>query len=459
MDTYIKLRRQSITKFGVQIMSEELDEKRKVAKRKLIQFLENKEKINEDELVPLLASVNPIDYDLIRKRISEKLEIRIKTLDSEIEKFRAEQLIKEVKPKIVEELEPWNEHVDGQQIANHIKKMILDRIILDEELATAITLWIIYTYLFDNFFISPLLTITSPEKRCGKTRVLTIIGSLVNRVISSSNISPASIYRAIEEYKPTLVIDEGDTFLTGSTSEVTGIINSGYTKSNAYVIRNVSSGNDYLPTKFSTWAPKAIAYIDSKKLPSTIEDRSIEIPLRRKKIGETVLPLEKDFQNLMKDNRRKLKRWSNENEEVLKVNIKVPEGLNDRQADNWQPLLAIADCLGSDWKRLAEKSCLHIASLADQEEPSESILLLSDINVIFEKAGFPKFLWTKNIIRELEKIEEHPWDDMFLSARKLAQMLKTFGIKSSQIREGATNKRGYYLHEFKETFERYIPPK
>ena len=455
----IKLRQAFITKFGVRLMSEGFEEKRKKAKQRLIDFLNNKKRINEDELVPLLVLLNAIDYDLIRNQISDKLDIRVKVLDSEVEKYKAEQLMREAKPKVVEEIEVWPEQVEGEKLADSIKRIIQERVILDDELATAITLWIVFSYVFNGFYICPLLTITSPEKRCGKTRVLTIIGGLVNRALSTSNISPASIYRAIELYKPTLVIDEADTFLANSTSEVTGIINSGYTVGNAFVIRNVVSGNDYVPTRFSTWAPKAIAYIDSEKLPSTVEDRAIEVPLRRKRIGESVLPLEKDFMDRMIDYRRKLLRWAKDNEETLDVNSKVPEGLNDRQVDNWQPILSIASLLGSKWKKLAEESCLHIVSLAEQEEPSESILLLSDIREIFEEAGYPKFLWTKDILRELSKIEEHPWNDISPSARKLAQMLKTFGIKSSQIRDGATNKRGYYLHEFKETFERYIPAK
>ena len=82
--------------------------------------------------------------------------------------------------------------------------------------------------------------------------------------------------------QPTLLIDEADSFLKDN-EEMRGILNSGHTKTAAYVIRNVEVGGEHKPTRFSTWAPKAIATI--RALADTLEDRSIVVTLQRKSPG------------------------------------------------------------------------------------------------------------------------------------------------------------------------------
>jgi hypothetical protein len=105
---------------------------------------------------------------------------------------------------------------------------------------------------------SPLLALTSPEKRCGKTTTLSLLTRLVPRPLLSSNISPAALFRIVEKYCPTLLIDEADSFLRDK-EELRGILNSGHTRDAAYVVRTV--GDDKEPCRFSTWAPKAVALI------------------------------------------------------------------------------------------------------------------------------------------------------------------------------------------------------
>ena len=85
--------------------------------------------------------------------------------------------------------------------------------------------------------------------------------------------------RYIEDIKPTLLIDEADSFVSAS-EELRGILNSGHTKVAANVIRNVETNGEHRPKRFSVWAPKAIATI--RDLADTLEDRSIVIQLQRK---------------------------------------------------------------------------------------------------------------------------------------------------------------------------------
>jgi hypothetical protein len=69
----------------------------------------------------------------------------------------------------------------------------------------------------------------SPEMRCGKTTVLIILQLLTPNSELASNISPAAIFRYIEQHRPTLLIDEADTFVKRN-DEIRNILNSGHTR-------------------------------------------------------------------------------------------------------------------------------------------------------------------------------------------------------------------------------------
>jgi putative DNA primase/helicase len=142
-------------------------------------------------------------------------------------------------------------------------------------------LWILHAWTLDAFDISPLLVITSATKRCGKTTLLDAVGMLVPRPLPASNVTAATIFRAVERFKPVMLIDEADTFF-GDNDELRGVINSGHRRSTAFVLRTV--GDEHEPKLFSTWGAKAIALIG--KLSGTMEDRSLIISMRRRAPGE-----------------------------------------------------------------------------------------------------------------------------------------------------------------------------
>ena len=90
-----------------------------------------------------------------------------------------------------------------------------------------LALWALHTHAFESFAHSPRLAITSPEKGCGKTTTLDVLGELVARPLPSSNASVAAVFRIIEMAAPTLLIDEADTFLK-ENYELRGILNTGH---------------------------------------------------------------------------------------------------------------------------------------------------------------------------------------------------------------------------------------
>jgi len=234
-----------------------------------------------DNTVKKLAALPVVEYEQIRKKEAKLLNIRVSTLDDEVEAARKNISKQDSENSIISEIDPWPHKVDGNQLLAEIQNTFTRYSIIPDGAEVALPLWVLGTYVFNLFRIFPMIGLVSPEKRCGKSTVLTLLKALCCKSILASNISAAAIYRVIEAWQPTLLIDEADTFLKDN-DEMRGIINSGHTKDTAYVIR--TEGDNYEPKKYSTWSPKAIAMIGD--MPDTNKDRSLVITMRRRKSGE-----------------------------------------------------------------------------------------------------------------------------------------------------------------------------
>src|SRR5208337_3273992 len=117
---------------------------------------------------------------------------------------------------------------------------------------------------------TPRLALLSPQKRCGKSKVLDLLFQLVQRPLATSNVTAAALFRTIDACQPTFLIDEVDTF-GKDKPDLRGVLNSGHTRANAWVIRG--GGDHREPQRFSTWC--TVAYAAIGKLPDTWMDRSI----------------------------------------------------------------------------------------------------------------------------------------------------------------------------------------
>jgi putative DNA primase/helicase len=248
----------------------------------------------------------------------------------------------------------------------------------------AAALWTVHAHAFAAAAAWPLLALTPPEKRCGKTTTLAVLARLVPRPLLAANITAASLFRVVEKYSPTLLVDEADSFLRDN-EELRGILNSGHTRDAAYVVRTV--GDEHEPRRFSTWAPKAVAIIG--RLPDTLADRSIVIPMRRRARGQPVERLRLDRPGGFAELGRRAARWAADHLAALRAaDPEVPGELGDRAADSWRPLLAIADLAGGEWPQQARQAAVALSSGAAEERDSVREELLGDIREAFrERAG------------------------------------------------------------------------
>jgi putative DNA primase/helicase len=423
------------------------------------------DKIQEE--IRRLASLSIIEYELERTKAAESLGMRTSVLDEAVKSAQpsTEDKKGQGRPFELLAIEPWPSAVNGAELLSEVSEAIKRYVVLPANSAETLALWALHTYCFDCFAHSPRAAVTSPEKGCGKTTTLDVLECLVSRPLPTANATAAAIFRIVEQARPTLLIDEADTFLK-ENDELRGILNTGHRRG-GQVLRTV--GDDHEPRQFSTWAPAAIAMIG--RLPDTLNDRSVIINLRRRKPTEKVKSFRRDRADDLRVLARKMARWAQDHQAHFADSDPDVGDLMNRMADNWRPLLAIADVAGGHWpKRVRE-----IAAAADRAsiEQSATILLLEDIRWIFDgrpeledgrtvlRAATLERISSADLVAQLVEIEGRPWAEWKagkpITQNGLARMLGKFEILPGTIRlhTGQTAK-GYYRSAFEDAFSYYL---
>src|SRR5262245_34781035 len=407
-----------------------------------------------DKLIYELSKLSEAAYQRRAKDAPQRLGMRVAVLDKSVRHARAEA---EEKPAALPHwnVEPWETEVAVAKLLDDIEGMFRRYIVLPKGAAETLALWTLHAWTMDAGDVSPFMVLVSPTKRCGKTSVLILLYYITPRSELASNISPSALFRYVEDVRPTLLIDEADSFLKDN-EELRGILNSGHTKAAANIIRNVEVNGQHKPRRFSTWAPKAIATI--RELADTLEDRSIIITLQRKPKTAAVERLRKRDSEEFAILRRKAARWAADNfDNLTDPEPAIPDALNDRAADNWRPLLAIADLAGGDWPRRA-RDAAHLLS-GEQDDSAVNVGLLADIRGAL---GDRDEMKSADLVAALVADPERPWAEWRggkpLTQKQLAGLLKPFGITSETVHPaGEPHGKGYKRVRFEDAWAAYCP--
>lgn len=359
------------------------------------------------------------------------------------------------KSGIPEEPSDWSSPVNGQALFADVVELLNSYVSLPEGAAIAIALWIILTHTIEVARVAPILLILSPVRQCGKTTLLGLLLRLTFRPMTSANLTAAVLFRTVDTWSPTLLVDEADTFLVNSV-ELNGVINSGHTRETAYVHR-IGRGN--MAERFSTFCPKAIAMIG--KPSDTILDRSVVIHQQRKledEVKKTLLPRKNvEIESI----RGRIARWSKDNLSLIEAaEFDRPKLGNDRTADNWEPLLAIAQALGPNCFETATEAATLLSSKHARVSCTGEDLL-KDVKVVFDKSK-AKRLPTAHLISQLCTDDDSPWREFNkgrpITSTELARLLRAFEIESSNLRiSDDVILKGYKREHFDDAFSRYVP--
>ena len=359
-----------------------------------------------------------------------------------------------------ESMLPGDNDVVRAKSTAHLLEALVDtfrlHMVISDHQAVALAAWSMHTFVFDRFQHTPRLAVLSPEKRCGKSTLLDLLGALCHAPVKVDSITPAALFRTVDaKRRLTLLVDEADSYLPGN-DELRGMLNSGF-EATGRVIRTALQ--TLMPIEFQTFCPVAIAAIG--KLPGTVADRSIAVKLRRKMANEEICKVRRrrDAIGVLA---QQILQWSADVDLADYCDPDIPESLNDRQADIAVPLLAIADEAGGEWPGKVRQALVSLFNAAEQTEDTDGqgAMLLADIRDIYAAAAGYR-LSSSQICQRLTEKEGRPWADYSngrpITPNQLAKLLAPFGIKPANIRLGEGVVKGYSKDDFGDAWQRYTP--
>jgi hypothetical protein len=360
--------------------------------------------------------------------------------------------------------ESWEDIPEPVDLGTELDKLrvfVRRFVVVTNAQAVVVALWVGHTHVVDAFDTTPYLAVTSAEKRSGKSRLLEVLELLVRSPLAAINMSDAVLFRAVESLAPTLLLDEADAIFGSKAKEredLRGMLNAGWRRY-AKSLR-MGGGNHTVLEHFAVFCPKVFAGIGSY-LPDTLADRTIRIVLERRTREEVVARFRRRVVVPEAEELRDALAAALEPrlDELQGAWPELPDELDDRAWDYWEPLLAIADLAGGEWPARARAAAVELSSGEGREDESVSLLLLADIRTVFSESGTGRFK-TSDLIDELGKIEESPWGDWYgkpISPHGVAKLLKPYRIKTMPVWVDGDKARGYKREQFVEAWNRYLP--
>jgi hypothetical protein len=366
-------------------------------------------------------------------------------------------------PKGIESVGEPDAPLAAAELLERVAEFVARYVVLPGESdLVAIALFVLHTWAIEGAHATPYLVVVSPERRTGKSRLLEVLRLLVRSPWHTVSPTEATLFRKIDQDKPTLLLDEIDAIFGSSTERtepVRAVLNAG-NRRGATATRVVGLGTKQEPREFNVFCPKVLAGIDAGRLPDTIRDRAIAIHMKRRHNGERIQRFrERKASEQASPIREALRMWSEPSEALLDAEPKLPDELNDRAADAWEPLLAIADLAGGDWPQRAREAAVELSGDAGGEETSLGVQLLGATQ---RAMGSREVIATVELLDTINKDEELPlggWrDGKGIDARGLAKLLKPYGIKPTSVRvDDYHTPKGYRAEDFRDAWQRYLP--
>jgi hypothetical protein len=334
-------------------------------------------------------------------------------------------------------------------------------IVLPPDLLLVVSAWVMAAWLMDIWDRFPHLAITSPEKRCGKTRLLALLELLVPNPCSTCNITLAALCRVVELERATILYDEAPLGqgVAGFTNGMRDLLNAGIDR-NATVRRADSGGG---VRKYSIYSPKVIALVG--KLDSILADRCLPVDLERKTNADFVERYYSQFvEPIGKALHDELEKWatSNANQvaEVYRDILPFPIN-NDRMAELLMPLQAVLQVAAPELLEILESYAVGLDEReGDTMSPGVELLvacreILTENRTVMATGFVP----TKMLLKSLLQRDWEPWchwKGREMTTHALCNLLRPFSIRSDRNRQQTM--RGFFVQDFQKAWDRYLPP-
>ncbi len=376
------------------------------------------------------------------------------------------------------QIEQWPEPVDASCIDDAVHDLV-KHVLISEENAYKCVLWSGHADMYEVWDKSPRLLLTAPMKACGKSTLLNVVAHMTDRRLEAGSCTPAAFVNYAAKQRQVFFIDEADAIFSkrGST-EMTTVLNIGYEQGKPY---HKTSGDNHDPKAFPVYSAAALAGIGLEtKMSDTTLSRSIVIRMEKAKKGQLSERYKrKKHQQKFLDHGRKIKRWVQDNTELIEAQEpRFFDDVDDRVEDNWTPLLAIAQVHSDTLAQRVRRMAMEDAGSGNEDV---GLLLVKDLYTLYQakKEALPSE-WQSNVsvkgigpeaarlaIMELHTLDdrgERPWENFHperldiarqIQATEVSKYLKNYGISKKSIRAG-TSIYAYQWQDIEYAYHQYL---
>jgi len=335
-----------------------------------------------------------------------------------------------------------------KNIVERIETYIQDYVTLaDPQYSLPLALWIIGTYCFTDFDAYPYLCITSPTKRSGKTRLSEMISFCCSNPRNFAALTGATLFRAIDEEKPTVIFDESESLNSEAASTMRSVLNVGYRR--GQTVPRLAAGGI---KEFSTYCPKIFILIGD--VYDTLRDRSIVVTMQRAETRKRfTFEAAREEGKMLREVIDEAVKQNSGNIQKMFTDHKGLPFLMDRDEEIWTSLFCIAEVFSKN--RLTElqaaasdmaaektgeqKKYINMKAAENKATDDEyATKALLDLYALFVMNG--KHIRTDDVIAGLKVIPTAPWRKFRgdgLTAHDLANLLNRFGVRPVRIAVGS----------------------
>jgi len=409
------------------------------------------------EMIKLPIGRHEQELERLSKKLGEDVTVLREELDQIIGLERGDAFS-------FEKVAPWPEPVDVATVLEECVAKLSRYVAMQPHQLTTVPLWVMHAWLYDHNIAvhSPMLAFTSAEPDSGKSMGAVVAGRMCPRTSLNIEITGPTLFRLVDAFKPTLVLDEADDLFVRK-SDLKHIVNQSWTRGSK-IPRQCKVNGIWQTVFYDPFGPKIISLL-GHNLPRPTRTRCIELRMLPKRRDEKIEPFHQLDDAEFAILRRKFARAAADHAATLKeANPFIPSDLNNRASANWKLLLAIGELAGGDWPKRAREAAERLSRSGHQ--PSDGVKLLAAIRVIvveLAKTGV-KVITSEALTAELNKDQTGIWIEYNhggpITQRQVAYLLAPYGIEPGTVHPSQRSwdsQKGYKFAQFEDAFARYLP--
>ena len=357
-----------------------------------------------------------------------------------------------------------DEAPDGAEILDGIHAFIGRFMVMPSDAALdAVALWAMHCHCTDKervlvFDSTPRLAILSDEPGSAKTLLMTLLELLTPRALIISQPTAPALVNLIRDEHATILLDELDLFFGPGNGrrDARALINTGYKRSGKTARAN---GVIHTFAPFCIGGLAAVFCANENLRPT--RERCIMIRLRKIE-GEREEFRSRLHDAIGHDLREAASAWATAyGMELATAWPDLPDGVDGRTKEIWEPLFAVAEIAGGDWPKRADAACRALA-LGDGSDARPELTplarLLRCLRAAFDGEAE---VGSAELVRRLYALDKRflvLWPNEGLAPRELAALLRPLGVAPRKFRpEGGAPVQGYRLADLEQYLASDVP--